>query len=115
MKSPGSSPDNAIVTGVSAASPIFERVIFIPELVVFKFWLPNETDSGLKLTLGAGFTVCASAAEVLVTKLPSPPYTAVMLSVLVSGRLEMLNVPWSGHGGVPHEATLSVPVPIDDP
>ena len=48
-------------------------------------------------------------------KLVSPPYTAVMLSTAMSGRLDVLNVAWSGHGDVPQVGWLSIPVPIGDP
>jgi hypothetical protein len=97
------------------ASPIFLRVTTAGLLVVFIFWLPNETDIGFRLTFGAGITVCMIAVEVLVTKLPSPLYVAVMLSGPLSGRLDMLNVAWSGHGAVPQVLGLSVEVPIEDP
>src|SRR5579862_5423645 len=76
----------------SVASPILVSVTAAGLLVVFTFWLPNETDSGFKLTLGAGCTVCVIAGEVLVTKLPSPLYTAVMLSGPLSGSVDVLNV-----------------------
>jgi hypothetical protein len=99
----------------SVASPILIRVTVAGLLVVFTFWLPKETDCGLRLTLGAGCTVCVIAGDVLEKKLPSPLYTVVMLSGPLSGRLGVLNVARSGHGGVPHEAVLSAPVPINDP
>src|SRR5258708_39286198 len=104
-----------LVLMYKGASPMLLRVTVAGLLLVLTFWLPNETDIGLRLTLGAGCTVCLIAGEVPVTKLLSPPYNAVMLSGPLSGRLEVLNVAWSGHGGVPHEAALRVPVPICDP
>jgi hypothetical protein len=97
------------------ASPMFVRMTTAGLLVVFTFWLPNETDIGLRLTFGAGSTVCMIAGAVLVTKLPSPPYTTVILSGALSGRLDVFKVAWSAHGAVPQEVALSVPIPIEDP
>ena len=76
-----------LVLMFSGASPIFERVTVAGLLFIFTLRLPNETNSGLRLTLGDGSTVCVIAGEVLVTKLPSPLYTAVTLSGPLSGRL----------------------------
>ena len=73
MKSPGYSPDNPMAMGANAASPILVSVILIPELVVFTFWLPNETKRGLRLTMGVARTVWLIAGLVLPVKLLSPP------------------------------------------
>jgi hypothetical protein len=38
-----------------------------------------------------------------------------MLSGPLSGRLEVLKVAWTGHGGGPQDETLNIPVPTCDP
>jgi hypothetical protein len=63
-----------------APAPVLATVSACGELVLPTLVLPKFMLDGLRLTVGA-FTVCETLADVLVRKLPSPRYWAVIVLV----------------------------------